>query len=797
MRAPAPDKDPTPGPTSDDACPCDEPCLEQVRTALEATPGLVEAEVDVDGGQVRLRYDATQTEDGAVAAAARTLAGPVAERLRTCTMRIDAPRGRACESCARSFERTLRRHPGVHDVSASFRGGVLKVTFDEGRTSEQNLREQVVALGVRPVADRRAEAAVRGWRAWLREPRLEILLTAVTFVATAGGFVAEKAGQPVLAWVLYAVAYLAGGYYGVQAGYASLRHGTIDIDLLMVLAALGAAIVGAPFEGALLLFLFSLSNVLQHAAMRRTRRAIEALMQLRPDTAVVRRDGKLVTVPVEEVAVGEVFVLRPGDRIPLDGVVVEGEGSVDQASVTGESMPVSKAPGDPVFAGTINLDGALSVRVTREAAASTIARLIALVEEAQAEKAETQRFIDRAEQYYAAGVLVMTALAVVIPLAFLGEDFGTAFYRAMTLMVAASPCALVISTPATILSAIGNAARRGVLFKGGVYVEQAAEIKVIAFDKTGTLTLGRPRLTDLRATGVTEQELLRVAATLQARSEHPLARATVEAAAERGVAHGEATAFQAVTGRGVRGEVDGHAYRIGNLRFFDDLTVPDRAALAVEVERLEAEGKTCVVVARVENGGTARVFGLLAYADVLRPEAPGVVRTLRRLGIRHVVMLTGDNERVAAHIAREAGLDAYHAGLMPEDKQRLLRDLEARHGPVAMVGDGVNDAPALATATLGIAMGGAGTDVALETADIVLMADALDKIPYVFALSRATRRTLVANLVFALAVIVSMVAGILWTGLPLPLAVVGHEGSTVLVSLNGLRLLGFRWHPPD
>ncbi|GIV59018.1 MAG: hypothetical protein KatS3mg043_0107 [Rhodothermaceae bacterium] len=777
MHRPRPDQQPTDAGLAADACACEDgPCIEAPAPTCTQEPG------GTEDGPGKTGRHATDMATG---------------NLRTRLVRIVPPRGRACESCARTFERNLGRHPGVREVSASFRSGVLKVTFDAAQVTPEHLREQVEALGVQVITDRRPGEAgpSRGLRAWLTPIRLEVLLTAVTFVAMVGGLLAEKRGAPVLAALLFAAAYAAGGYFGVRAGLASLRHGTIDIDLLMVLAALGAVVVGAPFEGALLLFLFSLSNVLQHAAMRRTRRAIEALMQLRPDTAVVRRGPATETLPVEAVEVGEIVVLRPGDRIPLDGTVVAGTSAVDQASVTGESMPVQKAPGDPVFAGTLAVDGALEVRVTRRAGESTLARLIALVEEAQAEKAETQRFIDTAERYYATGVVVMTALAVVIPLVFLGEAFGTAFYRAMTLLVAASPCALVISTPATILSAIGNAARRGVLFKGGVYVEKAAEVRVIAFDKTGTLTAGRPRLTDVRPYGVAEDELLRVAATLQARSEHPLARATCEAAAGRGLAHGEAAAFQAVTGRGVRGEVDGRTYRIGNVRFFDDLAVPDRAAVAAEVERLEAGGKTCVVVAEVdEPNGTARLLGLLAYADVLRPGVPGVIRELRRLGIRHLVMLTGDNERVAARIAAEAGLDAFHAGLLPEDKQRLLRDLEARHGPVAMVGDGVNDAPALATATLGIAMGAAGTDVALETADIVLMADALDKIPYVFALSRATRRTLVVNLTFALAVIVSMVAGILWTGLPLPLAVVGHEGSTVLVSLNGLRLLGFKYH---
>ncbi len=569
----------------------------------------------------------------------------------------------------------------------------------------------------------------------------------------------------------------------------------------MVLAAIGAAIVGSPFEGALLLFLFSLSNVLQDYALDRTRNAIRALMKLRPNQALVLRDGELVTLPVEKVVIDDHFLVRPGDRIPLDGVVLEGDSAVDQSSLTGESMPVAKSPGDSVLAGTINKNGSLEVRVTKTAQDSTIAKLIKLVEEAQSEKAQTQRFLDQAEQYYATGVIGFTILAIFVPILLLGEDFDPAFYRAMTLMVAASPCALIISTPASILSAIGNGARKGVLFKGGVHLEQAASIKVIAFDKTGTLTEGEPRVTDVKVISAGQQDvwqgdeddLLALAAAVELKSEHPLAQATVMAAQERNLGIPEVRAFQAATGMGVSGTVNGMDIRVGNLRHFAAFNPLGLAAAEQEVDRLQAEGKTAVVVAQIiADGRTAHLLGIVAFADQLRSDAADVVRALKSLGVARVVMLTGDNERIGRAIAEQVGVDDYYAELLPEDKLGLIKDLEAEFGPIAMVGDGVNDAPALASASIGIAMGAAGTDVALETADVVLMADDLCNIPYVIDLSRQTRKTLIVNLSFAMGMIAVMIAAIFTANLSLPLAVVGHEGGTVLVSLNGLRLLVYK-----
>ncbi|NIC00729.1 heavy metal translocating P-type ATPase [Halobacterium sp. R2-5] len=713
----------------------------------------------------------------------------------TCTLAIESRGGRS-ESGARALERALQRTAGVSDVDASFRSGQVRITFDGDVTSEAELARAVENHGVSLRDDTDA-----GGSRTQSDLRRESVFVALTFAGMIGGLVAGWLDVPsVVSQLSYVVAYAFGGWYGLKGAVETLRHRAVDIDLLMIVAALGAFSIGAPFEGAMLLFLFSLSNVLQHYAIGRSRRAIKSLVEMRPDTARVLRDGEAVTVPIDDVAVDDVFVVRPGDRIPLDGTVESGESTVDEAALTGESMPVPKQPGDEVFGGTINESGSLEIRVTRQAHESAITRLIHMVEEAQSEKAPTQRLIDRLEQPYVLGVFALTTAAIAVPLA-LGAEFTSTFYRAMTLMVAASPCAVIISTPAAVLSAIASGGRQGVLFKGGEHVEAAATIDAVAFDKTGTLTEGNTQLTDVLvrdspgSDSLDEAQLLSLTAAVQSRSEHHLAEATVDAAAERGVDVPEATGFQAAAGKGVRAAVRDDVVHIGN-RSYLETVLGDASVDGLDVgldtmADLENEGKTSVVVVR-ETDDRVRVLGWLAFTDTVRPGAADMVERLRALGVDHVVMLTGDNERVANRVADEVGIDEVQAALLPEEKVDSVEELVSRYENVAMVGDGVNDAPALATATLGIAMGGAGTDVALETADVVLMGDDISKIPYVLGLGRKTRRTLTVNLAIAFGAIALMVGTILLRGIPLPLAVVGHEGSTVLVSLNGLRLLGFR-----
>ena len=587
--------------------------------------------------------------------------------------------------------------------------------------------------------------------------------------------------------ILYILTYLFGGTYATYKAISELLNRHVDIDLLMVTAAIGAATIGGWAEGGVLLFLFSLGNALEHYALGRTHRAVRSLMELSPDEATVLRDDEEVQVPVEQLEIGDIVITRPGDRIPVDGSVRSGSSSVDESAITGESIGVEKAVGDSVFAGTVNGNGYLRIRVDRAAQESTLARIIRIVEEARAQRSRTQRFTDAFEGPYAIGVIAASALLVIIPVLALGQDFEPMFYRAMTLLVVASPCALIISTPASILSALANAARMNVLFKGAVHLENTGIVDVVAFDKTGTLTEGKPRVTDVVAEpGISEHDLLRYAAAVERMSEHPLADAIVGYADKSGVEavpSDATTDLQAVTGRGIRAIVEGIAVRIGNeaMLAYECVDLPDD--IHRRANQLREAGKTVMYVA------TDRVLGVVAVADVIRPAAPAVVQALKRLGVKKTLILTGDNELAAQAIAQQVGIDDWRAELLPEEKLDVIRELENDGYTVAMVGDGVNDAPALATATVGVAMGAAGTDVALETADVILMADDLTRLPYAIELSRRARRTIQQNIGFALSVIVVLVIFTLAGQVPLPVGVIGHEGSTIIVVMNGLRLL--------
>lgn len=772
-------------------------CDDAIEETLRQHPGVAAVEVQADPRKIQVDYQPGLTTEAEIGRVIEQVAPIASGQFAKCTLRLS---GRACASCALRLERKAEKIAGVRRATATFLGGVMTVNYNQDVLTVDQLEAEVRATGA-PVS-RRPEAGSAASPSWFTSDRLEILCTGATFVLMIAGWLLARAALPLASTAAYALAYVAGGAFGVQASWQSLKQRTIDVDLLMVLAALGAAFVGAPFEGAMLLFLFSLSNVLQAYAIDRTRRAINSLMKLRPTQALCRRGGETKLLPVEELVVGDVLIVRPGESIALDSTVIEGESTIDEAMLTGESLPVAKAVGMPVFAGTINQTGGLEIRVTKLAKDSTIAKLIKLVEEAQSEKAQTQRFLDRAEQYYAVGVIVFTLGLILVPTLLLGHAFHDTFYRAMTVMVVASPCALIISTPASILSAIGGAARRGVLFKGGAHLERMATITVVAFDKTGTLTRGKPRVTDIVigaerhefATCVNAEalDLLQLAAAVETKSEHPLARAIMSAAEERRLPLPETTAFQSVSGKGASATVRGRRLAVGSPAFFDGQTCQGLEAALAQTGHLQDQGKTCVLVAEMApDSHSARVLGVIAVADVLRPEAAAVIRNLKHLGVKRVVMLTGDHKRVAQAIAREAGVDEVHAQLLPEEKVRVVRALQ-QVGPVAMVGDGINDAPALAAANIGIAMGAAGTDVAMETADVVLMSDNLNNIVLALDASRRARRVVIQNLTFAFGVIVVMVTATLVAHVPMPLGVVAHEGSTVLVCLNGLRLLLLR-----
>ncbi len=772
--------------------------------------------------------------------------------------------GLDCADCALKLEGALQHTEGVVSATTSFGAATLKVVFDPQEIAFDQVLDRVRRLGYDTLEGRQAresggddgaergttdgEGGAAGLRALLGDTRA--LLTALSGVAVAAGFVAE-ALAPALAPLLFATAMVIGGYLTARAAWYSLRSRSVDMNVLMTIAAIGAAAIGQWSEAGLVVFLFSLGNLLQTLTMERTRRAVRGLVGLAPAEARVVDGDHTHTIPAAAVRPGDLVQALPGERLAVDGVVVDGQAGVDQSPVTGESMPVSKGPGDEVFAGSIVQGGMLTVRATTTVSDNTIAKIIHLVEEAQAQRAPLQTTIDRFAGKYTPVVVAAAAAVVVLPPLLFGQPFSTWLYRGLALLIISCPCALVISTPVSFLAALGAATRRGVLIKGGAYLEQAGSLRAIAFDKTGTLTSGVPRVTDVLSLHGDQGELvLARAAAVERSSEHPLARAIVAeadrieaqrhgpagphgpdhahahaaAAATRtgheGHAHAIAearlepdghhehdgghdhdghadheahvhyavTRFRAIAGQGARADLDGETVLVGKPELFDDagalLAAPGRDGLfRAETRRLELEGKTVVVV-----GTPERVEGLIAVADAIRPGAYAALAALRARGVRHIALLTGDNEATAAAIGREAGVDEVRSGLLPEEKVAEVRRLAERYGKVAMVGDGVNDAPALAAATVGIAMGVAGADAALETADIALMGDDLAAVAATVALSRATTRVIRENI--ALAIVIKTVFLVLAPlGLvTLWMAVFADMGTSLAVIGNGMRL---------
>lgn len=639
--------------------------------------------------------------------------------------------------------------------------------------------------------------------------RTELIFAALSGAMLLLGWVLSKftGVSPYFSWSLYVAAYFFGGFFTFRETLTNLRSLRLEIDALMLVAAVGAAILGEWAEGALLLFLFSLGHALEHYAMGRAKKAIEELAKLTPQTALVRRGDGTEEIPVEQLRLGDVVIIKPNERISADGFVIKGESSVNQAPITGESIPVDKRPANDldsarnnferlesshrVFAGTINGSNALEIEVAKLSTESTLARVVKMVNEAETQKSPTQQFTDRFEKIFVPSVL---AFAVLLLFAWvvIDEPFRDSFYRAMAVLVAASPCALAISTPSAVLSGVGRAARGGVLVKGGGPLENLGQLKSIAFDKTGTLTEGKPRLVDVIADGESsDKELLRVAVSVERLSDHPLAAAVVTGGTERlnEEVKLQASDVQSITGRGVRAILDGKAVLIGNDKLFgetDGDPIPE--SLMKSVNDLKAGGRTTMIV----RHGDA-YLGVLGLMDTPREAAKEVMTSLRRLGISRLIMISGDNQQVADAVAKQVGIDEAMGGLMPDDKVQAIKNL-SQQGGVAMVGDGVNDAPAMASATVGIAMGAAGSDVALETADVALMADDLSHLPFAVGLSRQTSSIIQQNLWFSLGMVGFLIPATVF-GLQMGIAVLFHEGSTLLVVFNALRLL--RYRTPD
>lgn len=753
-------------------------CAEHLIEFLSTHPGVVSAAIDQASSTLRMKYDAEQLSLTEVQSIARSLGAEIGRQFHHCQMHMGKPR---CRDCTKLLETDLQKIDGVSRVTANPAASSIVVEYDSDNITPAQIERRVYRLGYRVGT---TEAST--WTPWQRWR--EALLTVFCGLCILAGIFSDKfiaaRGVHLLFFIL---AYLAGGYEGTIAAARALRNKIFDVNFLMVAAALGAATIDQWQEGAILLFLFSLSGTLETFAMGKTRRAIRALMDLKPQEALVKTARGEERLPVETLEVNDLIIVKPGERIAADGVVLRGASAVDQAAITGESMPVEKNIGSEVFAGTVNHGGSLEVRVTRQAGDTTLAKIIKLVEEAQSEKAPMQRLIDNFGAWYVPAVVIATILMATVPAFIFDKPFADYFYRAMVLLVVASPCALVISTPATILSAIANGARNGILFKGGLHLENAAHIKVVAFDKTGTLTTGRPRVAEvIGLSGATENDVLVLAASIERLSSHPIAHAIVNEAAQRQLKLLEASDLQVIAGAGVRARLDGQNYFVGNLKLFDNGEWPVDQSVRDQVEAFEQQGKITVVV------GNRRMIGIITVADMPRQRAYSIVDELRAVGVKKVAMLTGDRQAVADTVAAQLRIDESLAELLPEDKVRVIRKLLHQHGHLAMVGDGVNDAPALASATIGFAMGAAGTDVALETADVVLMSDDLGKLPQAIDLSRRARRIIHQNLVFAMSVMSLLVLSAVLGLLRLPLGVIGHEGSTVVVLMNGLRLLSNR-----
>ncbi|MGH2534412.1 MAG: heavy metal translocating P-type ATPase, partial [Thermomicrobiales bacterium] len=632
----------------------------------------------------------------------------------------------------------------------------------------------------------------RSRRPWWRERK--VLPTAIGTALWIAAFVLSLVdASPIAVDVIYATAMVIAGGAFARAGLQSIRTRRLDMNVLMTVSAIGAAALGDWSEGAMVIVLFALGGTLQALTIDRTRGAIRALMELAPAEAVRLHDGAEVVVPVAALRVGDLLRVKPGSRVPTDGRIVEGASALDQSAITGESIPVDKAAGDAVLSGTVNGPGSLTVEVERAATDSTLARIIHLVEEAQGSRAPSQALVDRF-----AAVYTPVVIAGAVALAVLGSLFSnpdTWIYRALVLLVIACPCALVISTPVSIVSAIGAATRRGVLVKGGAALEAAGRARVVAFDKTGTLTRGRPAVTYVVAgNDFTEKELLRLAAGVEALSEHPLARSVVARALHDGIAIPGATDFTATAGRGAAATVEGRRVLVGSSCWFTERRIVAETSpnghrgVLDAADRMAAEGQTPFLVGVVERDGSVRLAGVIAVADTERPNARAALAALRAAGVERIVVLTGDNRATGNALAEAVGADEARAELLPAEKAGAVADLRARYGPVAMIGDGVNDAPALASADVGIAMGGAGTDVALETADLVLMRDDLESVADAISLSRRTARVIRQNITLSLAIkALALVLGAfgfvnLW------IAVAADMGMSLVVTFNGLRL---------
>lgn len=689
--------------------------------------------------------------------------------------------GLSCTNCAAKFEKNVKSIEGVTDAKVNFGAGKIKV---EGTSSIQEIKSAGAFENLIIQDEDNQESEGEQKDSFLK--RNWTLVISVILIAIAFYFRSTAGENDIITKSLFISAIVIGGFSLFTEGIKDLLKLNFSMEVLMTVAIIGASIIGEWAEGSIVVILFAISEALERFSMDRARQSIRSLMDIAPKEALIRRNNEEKMINVSDIQIGDIMIIKPGQKIAMDGVVIKGHSAVNQAAITGESVPIEKQIKDEIFAGTLNEEGILEVEVTKHVNDTTIAKIIHLVEEAQGERAPAQAFVDNFAKYYTPSIMAISALIIIIPPLFFGGDWNKWLYQGLSLLVVGCPCSLVISTPVSIVSAIGNSAKNGVLVKGGIYLEEIGGLKAIAFDKTGTLTKGTPSVTDFVVSDTNqENQYLSIISALEILSQHPLASAILKEADRRESNYQmiDIMNFKSVTGKGIKGDYQGTTYFVGSPKLFDSELIR-QASVMKNYEKLQEQGKTVMIFGTAQN-----ILAIIAVADELRKSSSEIIAKLHQLGIEHTIMLTGDNIRTAKSIGEQVGVTDIKGDLMPQDKLDYIKELKEKYGKVAMVGDGVNDAPALASATVGIAMGGAGTDTALETADVALMGDDLQKLPFIVNLSRKTLKIIKQNITFSLSIKFLALLLIIPGWLSLWIAIVADMGATLLVTLNGLRLM--------
>ncbi|HFZ7481030.1 TPA: heavy metal translocating P-type ATPase [Streptococcus agalactiae] len=702
----------------------------------------------------------------------------MSEKMTEKTYRIE---GLSCTNCAGKFEKNVKQLPGVTSATVNF--GASKISV-EGQTTIEELEEAVAFENLIIRDDQENDEQVRSKESFIK--RNIALIISLGFILVAVISQLSLGEDHLLTKALYILAIIIGGFDLFKEGFSDLIKLDFSMESLMTIAIIGAAFIGEWAEGSIVVILFAISEALERFSMDKARQSIRSLMDIAPKEALIRRNNVEQLVSVDKIDIDDIMIIKPGQKIAMDGLVINGHSSVNQAAITGESVPVEKQLDDEVFAGTLNEEGVLEVKVTKKVTDTTIAKIIHLVEEAQGERAPAQAFVDKFAKYYTPFIIIMALLIVVVPPLFFGGDWNKWLYQGLSILVVGCPCSLVISTPVSIVSAIGNAAKNGVLVKGGVYLEEIGHLRAIAFDKTGTLTKGKPVVTDFIATSSeTDINYLSIISSLESLSQHPLASAILNEADKTNVDYKsiQIEDFQSITGKGLTGIHQNIRYYIGSPKLFS-ASVIEETAVKVQYRQFQEQGKTAMYF-----GTDEQILGVIAVADEVRDSSAAVISELHKLSIEHTIMLTGDNTKTAESIGKQLGVTEIKGDLMPQEKLDSIKALRTTYNKVAMVGDGINDAPALAASTVGIAMGGAGTDTALETADVALMGDDLQKLPFIVRLSRQTLKVIKQNITFSLGIKLLALLLVIPGWLTLWIAIVADMGATLLVTLNGLRLM--------